>query len=102
MVEIEPDFIKLDMSLIRNLGSSVVKQKLVGTLRDFCHQADITLMAEGIETHDQLDTLIRLGIAYGQGFLFAHPGSPYPLQDTILPQDAAAAGAAAKEDPVVD
>ena len=90
MVEIEPDFIKLDMSLIRNLGSSLVKQKLVGTLRDFCRQADITLMAEGIETRDQLDTLIRLGIEYGQGFLFAHPGSPYPLQDTILPQDAAA------------
>ena len=102
MVEIEPDFIKLDMSLIRNLGSSLVKQKLVGTLRDFCRQADITLMAEGIETRDQLDTLIRLGIEYGQGFLFAHPGSPYPLQDTILPQDAAAAGAAAQEDPVVD
>jgi len=102
MVEIEPDFIKLDMSLIRNLGSSLVKQKLVGTLRDFCHQADITLMAEGIETRDQLDTLIRLGIEYGQGFLFAHPGSPYPLQDTILPQDAAAAGAAAQEGPVVD
>ena len=102
MVEIEPDFIKLDMSLIRNLGSSLVKQKLVGTLRDFCHQADITLMAEGIETRDQLDTLIRLGIEYGQGFLFAHPGSPYPLQDTIPPQDAAAAGAAAQEGPVVD
>ena len=102
MVEIEPDFIKLDMSLIRNLGSSLVKQKLVGTLRDFCRQADITLMAEGIETRDQLDTLIRLGIEYGQGFLFAHPGSPYPLQDTILPQDAAAAGAAAQEGPVVD
>jgi EAL domain-containing protein (putative c-di-GMP-specific phosphodiesterase class I)/CheY-like chemotaxis protein len=102
MVEIEPDFIKLDMSLIRNLGSSLVKQKLVGTLRDFCRQADITLMAEGIETRDQLDTLIRLGIEYGQGFLFAHPGSPYPLQDTIPPQDAAAAGAAAQEDPVVD
>ena len=94
MVEIEPDFIKLDMSLIRNLGSSVVKQKLVGTLRDFCRQAGITLMAEGIETHEQLETLTTLGIGYGQGFLFAHPGSPYPLQDTILPQDVPAVAAA--------
>ena len=99
MVEIEPDFIKLDMSLIRNLESSIVKQKLVGTLREFCHQADITLVAEGIETHEQLDALTRLGISYGQGFLFAHPGSPYPLQDTILPQ-AAPAGAAVGEHPV--
>ena len=98
MVEIEPDFIKLDMSLIRNLESSIVKQKLVGTLRDFCHQAGITLMAEGIETQAQLDALTALGIVYGQGFLFAHPGSPYPLQDTILPGGASAADV--EEDPV--
>ncbi len=39
MVEIEPDFIKLDMSLTRGIESSLVKQKLVGTLRDFCRQA---------------------------------------------------------------
>src|SRR5450756_2620005 len=78
MVEIEPDFIKLDMSLTRHLDASVVKQKLVGTLRDFCRQADIALVAEGIETLAQLDALLALGITYGQGFLFAHPGSPYP------------------------
>jgi len=102
MVEIEPDFIKLDMSLIRNLESSVVKQKLVGTLRDFCHQADITLMAEGIETHEQLDTLVSLGVVYGQGFLFAHPASPYPLQDTILPQDAPAVADALGDEPAAE
>jgi EAL domain-containing protein (putative c-di-GMP-specific phosphodiesterase class I)/CheY-like chemotaxis protein len=85
MVEIEPDFIKLDMSLTRGIESSHVKQKLVGTLRDFCAQAGIGLIAEGIETHAQLDALAGLGIAHGQGFLFAHPGSPYPLRDIIAP-----------------
>ena len=85
MVEIEPDFIKLDMSLTRHLERSVVKQKLIGTLRDFCRQADIALVAEGIETQEQLDVLLALDITYGQGFLFAHPGSPYPLRETILP-----------------
>ena len=58
MVEIEPDFIKLDMSLTRNLDRSLVKQKLVGTMRDFCQQADIALVAEGIETQAQLDVLL--------------------------------------------
>jgi len=93
MVEIEPDFIKLDMSLTRGLDRSLVKQKLIGTLRDFCRQADIALVAEGIETQAQLDALLTLGVAYGQGFLFAHPGSPYPLQETILPGGTPAATA---------
>ena len=57
MVEIEPDFIKLDMSLIRGVDTSVVKQRLVRTLRDFCREAAITLIAEGIETRRQLETL---------------------------------------------
>src|SRR5665648_596661 len=99
MVEIEPDFIKLDMSLTRHLDTSVVKQKLVGTLRDFCRQADIALVAEGIETLAQLDALLALGITYGQGFLFAHPGSPYPLRQTILPGGAPAATAPRPKSP---
>jgi EAL domain-containing protein (putative c-di-GMP-specific phosphodiesterase class I)/DNA-binding response OmpR family regulator len=95
MVEIEPDFIKLDMSLTRHLERSVVKQKLVGTLRDFCREAGIALVAEGIETREQLDALLALGIPYGQGFLFARPGSPYPLRETIVPGGAPAATAPA-------
>ncbi len=89
MVEIEPDFIKLDMSLTRGVESSIVKQKLVGTLRDFCRQAFITLVAEGIETRAQLDALVALGIDYGQGFLFAHPGSPHPSITVCPPVDTA-------------
>ncbi|MCX6363375.1 MAG: EAL domain-containing protein [Actinobacteria bacterium] len=100
MVEIEPDFIKLDMSLTRHLERSLVKQKLIGTLRDFCEQAEIALVAEGIETTEQLDALLALGITYGQGFLFAHPGSPYPLRQTILPGGAPAATAPAPGEPV--
>ncbi len=85
MVEIEPDFIKLDRSLIRRLDESIVKQKLVRTLREFCDEAGITLIAEGIETHPQLETLRSLGVEHGQGFLFAYPGSPYPLSRTCPP-----------------
>ncbi len=99
MVELEPDFIKLDMSLTRHLEEALVKQKLVKTLRDFCAAAGITLIAEGIETEAQLKTLIELGVTYGQGFLFAHPGSPYPIKEIIepsveSPEDSAAAAAA--------
>jgi EAL domain-containing protein (putative c-di-GMP-specific phosphodiesterase class I)/CheY-like chemotaxis protein len=85
MVEIEPDFIKLDMSLIRGVDSSVVKQRLVRTLRDFCREAAITLIAEGIETVRQLETLRQLGVTHGQGFLFGLPGPDNPLRQVYPP-----------------
>jgi EAL domain-containing protein (putative c-di-GMP-specific phosphodiesterase class I)/CheY-like chemotaxis protein len=85
MVEIEPDFIKLDMSLIRGVDTSVVKQRLVRTLRDFCREAAITLIAEGIETVRQLETLRQLGVTHGQGFLFGLPGPDNPLRQVYPP-----------------
>ena len=85
MVEIEPDFIKLDMSLIRGVDTSVVKQRLVRTLRDFCREAAITLIAEGIETARQLETLQELGVTHGQGFLFGLPGTDMPLREAYPP-----------------
>jgi EAL domain-containing protein (putative c-di-GMP-specific phosphodiesterase class I)/CheY-like chemotaxis protein len=85
MVEIEPDFIKLDMSLIRGVDTSIVKQRLVRTLRDFCREAAITLIAEGIETARQLETLRQLGVTHGQGFLFGLPGPDSPLREAYPP-----------------
>ena len=85
MVEIEPDFIKLDMSLTRHIEDSVVKQKLVKTLHDFCDSANVTLIAEGIETETQLESLRTLGVSFGQGYYFAHPGSPYPITEILEP-----------------
>jgi EAL domain-containing protein (putative c-di-GMP-specific phosphodiesterase class I)/CheY-like chemotaxis protein len=85
MVEIEPDFIKLDISLIRGVESSVVKQRLVRTLRDFCREAAITLIAEGIETRKQLDALRELGVSHGQGFLFGLPGADLQLREAYPP-----------------
>jgi EAL domain-containing protein (putative c-di-GMP-specific phosphodiesterase class I) len=76
---------KLDMSLLRNIETSKVKQRLVATLRDFCRGAGIDLVAEGVETMEQLQMVQELDVPYAQGFLFAHPGSPYPLQEFIEP-----------------
>ncbi len=88
MVELEPDFIKLDISLTRGIERSVVKQRLVGMLRDFCSQTDTQLIAEGVETRQQLDALLDLGITYGQGYLFAYPASPYPEEADVAPPPA--------------
>lgn len=89
IVETEPDYIKLDISLTRNLERSLVKQKMVRTLGAFCRDAGIELIAEGVETREELDALRELEVPYAQGFLFAQPGSPYPLRDRIDPAAAA-------------
>ncbi len=87
IVETEPDYIKLDLSLTRGLERSLVKQKLVRTLGEFCRAAGIELIAEGVETREELDTLRSLEVPYAQGYLFAQPGSPYPLRQRIDPAD---------------
>jgi EAL domain-containing protein (putative c-di-GMP-specific phosphodiesterase class I) len=79
-----------------------VKQKLIATLRDFCREAGVVLIAEGIETRTQLDALIDLGIAYGQGYLFAHPGSPYPISVHIPPPLGATPRTPTAIDPVTE
>jgi len=85
IVETEPDYIKLDLSLTRGVDGSLVKQKLVRTLGEFCRDAGIELIAEGVETRAELDALRALGVPYAQGYLFAQPGSPYPLRARIDP-----------------
>jgi 2-keto-3-deoxy-L-rhamnonate aldolase RhmA len=57
------------------------------------------LMLPWVETQEQLDALLALGITYGQGYLFAHPGSPYPLRTTILPGSEPAVSASPPEVP---
>jgi len=94
IVETEPDYIKLDISLTRNIDQSLVKQKLVRTLGAFCRDAGIQLIAEGVETQAQLDALLRLEVPLAQGYLFALPGSPYPLRERIDPAEEGAAAVA--------
>jgi len=76
--QLEPDVVKVDMSLIRNVDASATKQKVVGTVISLCRDLKITLIAEGIETVRERDTLISLGGDLCQGYLFARPGRPFP------------------------
>ncbi len=71
--EIHPHYIKLDMDLIRDIDKDGLKKSLIKTFCDFCLVTDIKLIAEGIETQNELDTLIELGIDYGQGYFIQKP-----------------------------
>ncbi len=74
IAELYPDFIKIDMSLIRDLDKTPIKLALVEALVDFSKKTGAQLIAEGIETIAELECLLELGIEYGQGYLIARPG----------------------------
>ena len=75
---LEPDFIKLDMSLVRGIHESTTKQKLVGSMIDVCVGLGVSVVAEGIECEAERDVLLGLGCDLLQGFLFARPAPDFP------------------------
>ena len=75
---LEPEFVKLDMALIRDIDTSPVKQKLVSSMTKLCNDLGLHVIAEGVETLAERDTLCELGCDLFQGYLFARPGPPFP------------------------
>ena len=76
--QLEPEVVKVDMSLIRGLDRSPTKQKLVHSIVGLCRGLGIQMIAEGIETEEERDTLVNLGGDLCQGYLFARPGRAFP------------------------
>jgi len=75
ILRLRPDVIKLDIELTRGVDTDPVRQALAGALVDFARSLDAPLIAEGIETEAERETLLGLGVRLGQGFLMARPGS---------------------------
>jgi EAL domain-containing protein (putative c-di-GMP-specific phosphodiesterase class I)/CheY-like chemotaxis protein len=76
---LEPDVVKVDMSIVRGIDQSTTKQKLMGAIINLCRDLKIQMIAEGIETPCERDTIVGLGGDLCQGYLFAHPGKPLSL-----------------------
>jgi EAL domain-containing protein (putative c-di-GMP-specific phosphodiesterase class I) len=74
---LEPEVVKVDMSLIRGLDRSPMKQKLLRSIVRLCHDLNIQMIAEGIETEAERDALVGLGGDLCQGYLFARPQLPW-------------------------
>jgi len=77
-LELSPDFLKIDMSLVRGIEESPVKQELLRGLKAVAGKMGSTLIAEGIETEHELEVIRGLGIECGQGFHLGR-GTPSPM-----------------------
>lgn len=74
--ELNPDLVKLDMDLIRDIHNSPVKQIMVEKIIEIAQQMSIKTVAEGIETKEELECLKHYPIDYYQGYYF---GKPAPI-----------------------
>jgi EAL domain-containing protein (putative c-di-GMP-specific phosphodiesterase class I) len=75
---LEPEIVKLDMSLIRDVHQNSTKQKVVRSMTALAKDMGMIVVAEGVESQAERDCLIDLGCDYLQGYLFARPGPPFP------------------------
>lgn len=73
LAEFQPDTIKLDMALVRGIERDLVRQAIVQGILGVCSVLKIEVIAEGIETLEELHFLQGLGIYLFQGYLFARP-----------------------------
>ena len=78
VVELVPDFIKIDQSLIHGIDKDRNRRALVHSLVAFAREVGITVIAEGIETDIELEIVRDAEVSLGQGFLLARPQSPWP------------------------
>jgi EAL domain-containing protein (putative c-di-GMP-specific phosphodiesterase class I) len=82
VLDLHPDVIKLDLSLTRDIDSDPIRRALTASLVSFAHEIGSTIVAEGIETQAELETLRELRVTHGQGYLLAPPG-PGPVPHRV-------------------
>jgi EAL domain-containing protein (putative c-di-GMP-specific phosphodiesterase class I) len=75
ITEIEPEYLKIDMSLIQGIHRSPIKQQIVRSLANLGKETSIAVIAEGVELPDELAELARIDVELAQGHYFAHPAA---------------------------
>ena len=71
--ELCPEYVKVDKYFIQDIDKDEMKRQFVRSIIDIARQSGTRLVAEGIETEAELQTVRKLGVQYGQGYLFARP-----------------------------
>jgi EAL domain-containing protein (putative c-di-GMP-specific phosphodiesterase class I) len=84
LMRVQPDVIKLDRALIEGINNDGAKTALVEFFVMFARRVGAGILTEGIETVDELRTLVNLGVNYGQGYLLGRPAEPWkPVSQEI-------------------
>jgi len=73
IAELQPDYIKVDRSLIQDIHKDKIKEHILETFVTFAHKMNIRIIAEGIEQSDELLKLMRMGVHFAQGYYIGRP-----------------------------
>jgi len=71
--QLEPEFVKLDMELIRGIHQNDMKRKIVRSMVELCHDMGKSIIAEGVEVHEERQALVDLQCDFLQGYLLGRP-----------------------------
>lgn len=82
-----PQYIKIDIELVHNIQNSKSQRSLVSMLVKHCNEMNYTLIAEGIETQEELECLHKLGVPYGQGFYLGKPDTNFQEIDENIKKE---------------
>ncbi len=76
LAELEPEFIKFDMGLVRDVHRQGVKRRLIQRMNEFATEIGATTISEGVECAEERDALLEIGCRNMQGYFFARPARP--------------------------
>lgn len=78
IADLGPEVIKLHRDLVVGVAKNKRQRRLLGSVVEFCHELDARVVAEGVETEEELTALHDIGVDFAQGILFARPNYPIP------------------------
>lgn len=85
LLELKPKFVKVDISIVRDVDKDTNKQQIISNIVNYAHKRDMLIIAEGIETAQELTKILELGVDFLQGYYLARPGeTPLPISEEAL------------------
>jgi EAL domain-containing protein (putative c-di-GMP-specific phosphodiesterase class I) len=84
IIAFEPDILKLDLSLTRDIDRDAAKRALAGAMVVFAALTGSVIVAEGVEREGEREMLEQLGVLYGQGWLFSRAMPVVTAQQLML------------------
>ncbi|MEG2677007.1 MAG: EAL domain-containing protein, partial [Oscillospiraceae bacterium] len=79
-----PNIVKLDISLVSGVNDDEDRQRLISGIINYAKNRNITVLGEGVETYEEMKTLVSLGVELLQGYYIARPSfDVVPIRESL-------------------